>query len=149
MTRNKDVLTGQENYRGEHTEEDIEYYDMSYLESKLFKRLGVLEDKMDAILEEVEDNNNRLKSIQFQFTRQTILRVLKWAIILGLVYFFYTQLVEPIVSQFSGMYYEQTGQDSGDAGSIFQNILDMFPNMGNALDDVRPGTDTASSTVEN
>lgn len=122
---------------------------MGNLEDKLFKRLSMLESKVDSVLEEVQDNNERIKNIQFQFTKQTIIRVVKWAIIIGLAYFVYSQLIEPVVSQVAGMYIGQGEQEAGGAESIFRTIMDLFPEAGDALDTLRPGTENASSTVEN
>lgn len=149
MARNKDIFTGEDTRGGHHVEEEMEFYDMGNLEDKLFKRLSMLESKVDSVLEEVQDNNERIKNIQFQFTKQTIIRVVKWAIIIGLAYFVYSQLIEPVVSQVAGMYIGQGEQEAGGAESIFRTIMDLFPEAGDALDTLRPGTDTASSTVEN
>lgn len=156
-----DVLTGEETFKGEHVQEEMEFYDMGNLESKLFKKLSVIEDKLDAVMSEVEDNNHRLKNIQFQFTRQLIIRLIKWGIIIGFVYWLYSSFIGPIVEKAGDKYFQidsalnRLDQVNSNTSSFGETIDKLFPNASNVLETLRPGqteSDTETSTsspVEN
>jgi len=115
------------------TEEEYEFYDMSEFEKKLFNRVAVLEDKIDAVLSEVEDNNHRLKNIQFQFTRALLIRVFKWLLIFGVLYYVYISFIEPVIFKAGEVYtdYEilqqrlQLGADSDQ--STIDRLKKFFP----------------------
>ena len=158
MTKEKmrrDVLTGEENFRGEHVEEEIEFYDMENLEQKLLKKIQGIEEKLDVVLEEVNESNRRVGNIQAQFTRQLIFRIVKWAIILGFIWWLYVNFVGPMVSVVSEKYFqissliERGDAINGNTESLGETIGDFFPEAANALEKLRPGSSPQDTPLEN
>jgi len=153
FNKEKDILTGEETYAGEHTEE-YEYYNMEQLEKQLMKKLAIIEEKVDTVLNEVEDNQHRLKDIQFQFTRALIIRLIKLAFIVTIIWYVYNNFVSPVLVTASEKYFQlENTLDRVDAvrnteDSLLDTAKKLFPNAGSALDNIRPGTED-SSTVEN
>jgi len=146
--KEKDILTGEETFKGEHTEE-FEYYNMEALEKQIMKKLNVMEEKMDTILHEVEDNQHRLKGIQFQFTRALIIRLIKLAFITFVIWYVYTNFISPMIIGAGNKYYqaEQLLDRVDSVNTSSEGLLDrvktFFPEGVNL-----PG-DESSSTVEN
>ncbi len=152
FNKDKDILTGEDTYSGEHTEE-LEYYNMDLFERKVMKRLDQLDEKIDTVLHEVEDNQHRLKGIQFQFTRALIIRLIKLGFIVAVIWYVYNNFISPIIIGAGDKYYQAENMmnriDSvrGESDGLMETAKGLFPDIGSALDSIRP--DTSTSTVEN
>ena len=141
-----DVLTGEDTFKGEHVTEEMEFYDMNNFENKLIKKLDQLETKLDAVMEEVEDNNHRLKGIQFQFTRALIIRLIKWGIIIGFLYWLYNGFIGPAIGTVADKYFQvnslidRVESVNNNTDSFGETVDKMFPNAGNVLNNFRAGS---------
>lgn len=152
--KDQEILVGDDVYTSADSGEEIEYYDMSAFETKILRRLDVLESKIDTVLHEVEDNQHRLKGIQFQFTRQLIMRVIKLVIIAFIVFYVYNKFISPILIGASNKYHQaerllnRFDAASESTDSISEKAKNTWSNIGDSLNQLRPGQ-SADKAVEN
>ncbi len=135
----------------ENYHEDIEYYDMEAFEKRLNKRLDKLEHRIDIILEEAEDNNKRIKGIQFGFARSRIIRLIRLGIIALIFWYLYSTFISPIVSTVGDTYYRATNlldrvdgasQETQETRERLQNFI---PDFNAALERIRPSENESSN----
>ena len=93
----KDVYD-EERFDHDEDEEETEYYDMSAFERRLMRRVNFMDNKLDRILDMAGDHNTRIRSIQFQYTRQTLFWLIKWGLIIGFLAYFYFNFIQPITN---------------------------------------------------
>lgn len=127
----KDDYQEPEQVTSESSSEEYEFYDMSEFEKKVFRKMSVLEDKIDAVLTETQDNNHKLKAIQFQFTRALIIRLIRLAVIVGVLYLVYINVLAPLLERATNAYssFEQVQMrlDADPNASIIDQVQQFFP----------------------
>ena len=115
-------------------EEETEYYDMSAFERRLMRRVNLMDNKLDRILDLAGDHNSRIRSIQFQYTKRTLFTLIKWGLIIFVVLYVYFNFIRPITSPTSeggilaSFFLSSDASDSGEDSSfldfsIFQNLF--------------------------